>query len=192
MDRNLDSDLAAALDAKVVVPFVLGEIRFKSGRANAWSGIGDLSWDGKTWLGLGALLEVGSVTEGTAVEAQGTTVTLAGIGKAFGSSTMVEEALTDIRLGASAKLWFGLISTTTGAIIGTPYMYFSGTVDKPTVVTDPEAGTSITLALENRLINLQRASNRKYTSADQRLEFPDDMFFDWVEILQDIALREGN
>jgi hypothetical protein len=192
MDRNLDSDLAAGLDAKVILPFVLGEIRFKSGRANAWSGIGSLSWDSKTWLGLGALLDVGSVSEGSAVEAQGTTVTLAGIGKAFGSATMVQEALTDIRLGAPVKLWFGLMSSTTGAMIGSPYLYFAGTVDKPTVVTDPETGTAITLALENRLNNLQRPSNRKYTSADQRLEYPDDMFFDWVEILQDIALREGN
>lgn len=191
MARALDSGMAAALAAGVVRPFVLGEIQFQSGRANVWSGIGTLSYNGKDWLGLGAMLDVGSVSEDSKVVAQGTTVSLAGIGKAFGTSTMVQEALADIRLGAPVKLWFGLMAPDM-TIIGAPYLYFSGTVDRPSVDTSQEQGTTITLALEHRLVNLQRPSDRRYTSADQRLTYPTDSGFSWVEILNDIALVWGN
>ena len=103
--------------------------------------------------------------------------------------SLIYEALNDVRLGAPAKIWFGLMSG--GAFIGNPYLVFAGTVDKPTVLTSPE-GSSITLALENRLVNLQRPTNRRYTSADQHLSYPTDLAFNWVEILNDIALVWGN
>jgi hypothetical protein len=104
-------------------------------------------------------------------------------------ATLVQEALRDVRMGAPAKIWFGLMAN--GALIGTPYLVFSGTVDKPNVQID-EKTASITLALENRLVNLQRANQRRYTAADQKLAYPTDMAFNWVESLNDIALRWGS
>lgn len=356
-NRNLDTSMAAALPNGSIMPAVLCELGLKSGMQRVWSGVGPLSWNSKTWSGLGEFCSMDAITEASAVIAEGTTVTLSGIGlssipvpplgitppsppftppagqsvawavaKTFGppgtlfiphsvftggtdvtgassatattgsigiaggdpfgratlgltwsdfsvppeippgatitavhavvnfsgsfgftemlldgngiaaggyvspnlhtightitatalstlpgasvnldatlvvlavyytgspSSTtqLVYEALNDIRLGGPVKIWVGLMAG--GSFIGTPYLVFRGTVDQPTVTTSPETGTSITLALENRLSNMQRASNRKYTSADQRIEFPDDIFFAFVEILQSIALREG-
>jgi hypothetical protein len=103
--------------------------------------------------------------------------------------SLLQEALRDVRMGAPAKIWFGLMAN--GALIGTPYLTFSGTVDKPNVQMD-EKTASITLALENRLVNLQRANQRRYTAADQKLAYPTDMAFNWVESLNDIALRWGS
>jgi hypothetical protein len=103
--------------------------------------------------------------------------------------SLIYEALNDVRMGAPAKIWFGLMAN--GALIGTPYLVFSGTVDKPNVQID-EKTASITLALENRLVNLQRANQRRYTAADQKLAYPTDMAFNWVESLNDIALRWGS
>jgi hypothetical protein len=96
--------------------------------------------------------------------------------------------MNDISIGAPAKIYFGLMSN--GALLGAPYLVFSGTVDKPTVVTGPTS-SSITLNLENRLINLQRPNQRRYTAADQHLFYPDDRAFNWVELLNDISLKEG-
>lgn len=103
-------------------------------------------------------------------------------------TSLIYEALRDVRMGAPAKIWFGLMAN--GSLIGTPYLVFSGTVDKPNVQID-EKTASITLALENRLVNLQRANQRRYTAADQKLAYPTDMAFNWVESLNDIALRWG-
>lgn len=101
----------------------------------------------------------------------------------------INEALSDIQLGAPAKIWFGLMQD--GALIGAPYLIFSGLVDQPTVETGVEAST-IVLALENRLSDLSRPSARRYTAADQHLKYSDDTGFNWVEILNDIAERWGS
>lgn len=111
------------------------------------------------------------------------------LGSPQSKTSLLYEALNDIRMGAPAKIWYGLMAS--GALLGTPYLIFSGTVDKPTIRVDDKSNT-ITIALENRLVNLQRANQRRYTSADQKLAYPDDMAFDWVETLNDIALRWGS
>jgi hypothetical protein len=118
----------------------------------------------------------------------GFTATVAIAGSIPISSSLLNEALTDVQIGAAAKIYFGLMSG--GAILGTPYLVFSGTVDKPTVKVGTDTMT-ISLALENRLVNLQRANQRRYTSADQRLHYPTDTGFNWVEPLNDRALRWG-
>jgi hypothetical protein len=105
-----------------------------------------------------------------------------------GPTTLITETLDDIELGAPAKIYFGLMSD--GAIVGTPYLAFSGMVDQPSLKISPETMT-ISLALENRLVNLQRAQQQRYTAAEQHLAYPDDSGFNWVELINDLALRWG-
>jgi len=105
------------------------------------------------------------------------------------SGQFTGDVLDDIQIGAPAQVWFGLMSD--GALIGSPYLVFSGTVDQPSIKVSPKT-TTISLALENRLSNLQRAQQQRYTSADQRLQYPDDTSMSWVETMNDIALRWGS
>ena len=105
------------------------------------------------------------------------------------TSTMVQEALNDFQAGAPAQIYFGLMSN--GALIGTPYLIFSGQIDQPTIDMSTQTA-SITLALESKLTNLMRPTARRYTAADQHLAYPDDIGFNWVETLNDIALRWGS
>lgn len=181
--RNLDPALASALSNGLIMPAVLAMLTFASSTQFVWSGVGPLTWNGNTFIGGGGYVGMAPIVEGVDVEAQGTSVSLSGI-----PSTLLTECLTDIQLGLPAKIWFALFSN--GSIIGTPYLHFSGTVDKPSVSIDVETST-ITLALENKLTNLQRANQRRYTAADQHITFPDDTAFNWVEILNDIAIKWG-
>ena len=104
------------------------------------------------------------------------------------SATVIGEFLSDIRMGAPAQIYIGLMQN--GSLIGTPYLAFSGQVDQPTVDIGVDT-TSISIALENRLVNLARPTARRYTSADQRLMYPDDIGLNWVETLNDTAMRWG-
>lgn len=185
MARNLDSSLAAALSGSLIYPAVLAMITFRSEVTFIWSGTSTLSYNGHDYLGVGTLGAVGPISEGSDISAAGTTVALSGIAPA----SLLSEALGDIQVGATASIWFALLSD--GAVIGAPYLIFSGTVDKPTVHVS-RSDISIQLALENRLINLQRASQKRYTAAEQAIAYPDDRAFDWVEELNDIALRWGS
>lgn len=105
------------------------------------------------------------------------------------TANLINQAIADISLGAPANVYFGLMSS--GQLIGTPYRVFAGQIDQPDIKVN--AGTaSITIALENKLSNLLRPTGRRYTSADQHLQYPDDIGFNWVEILNDVALRWGS
>jgi hypothetical protein len=183
MSRNLDSTLLAALTAGVVHPALLVQLTFRTGTHYIWTGIGPLVSNGQTFTGVGSLGNMGAISEGTSVQADGTTLSLSGI-----DPVLYAECMTDIQLGAPAKIWLTVLNQ--GVMVGAPYLLFSGLVDKPSVTT---GSTSITvsLALENRLINLQRPSARRYTAADQHIKYPDDTAFNWVEMLNDIALVWG-
>lgn len=102
--------------------------------------------------------------------------------------SLLAEAMDDLQMGAPVEIWFGLMSD--GALIGSPYLIFAGQVDQPTTEVSTQ-GASITLALENKLSNLLRPTARRYTAADQHLQYPDDIGFNWVEMLNDVALRWG-
>lgn len=182
--RALDPLMIAALQTGVIVPALLAELTFRSSIQHAWTGYGPLTWNGHTYLGVGSLAGMGTISEGMEVRADGTSVSLSGI-----DPTLYAASMDDIQLGASATIWFALLSG--GVFIGTPYTLFKGQVDKPSVSTGADSIT-ISLALENRLTNLQHATNRRYTAADQHILYPTDTAFNWVELLNDLALRWGS
>ena len=184
MSRNLDPTLAASLSDGVIYPIIMAMLTFRTSTQYVWSGIGSFIWNGNTYLGVGSLGKIGVVTEGTEIRADGTTLELSGIDK-----TLQGECLTDVQTGLPAKIWFGNILN--GRFVGIPYLLFSGTVDVPTFNIDAETIT-IQLALENKMIDLSRPRMQRYTSADQHLKFPTDTGFNWVEQLNDLALRWGS
>jgi len=182
--RALDPAFAAAVDAGVIIPAVLAELTFASGVQRVWTGVGTLSWNGYSWLGLSRLAGMGAITEGVTVNAEGTTVSLSGI-----DPTLYAESLTDIQIGAPATLWLALLHE--GVFVGTPAKLFAGAMDQPSC----SAGTdkiTISIALETKMTNLKRASCSRYTAADQQVRHPADKGFNWVERLNDIALKWGS
>ena len=64
-------------------------------------------------------------------------------------------------------------------------------IDKPSFTIGGDAVT-IRLSLESRMIDQGRATLSRYTSADQRVNYPDDTAFNWVETLNDQALNWGS
>lgn len=175
--------MAAGLPAKVVSLALLAQITFASATKYVWSGPGPLVYGGNTFEGVGDYAQAGPVVEGVDVGAQGTTVGLSGI-----DNSLLTECLSDIRLGAPAKLQLAVMNGPQP--LGTPYPLFSGQVDKPGISIGRDTST-IMLALENRLVNLQRPGNKRYTTNDQHLVFPSDTAFVWVPILNDVDLKWG-
>ena len=182
--RSLNTAMAEALSAGVISPAFLVSLTFSTGTQYVWSGVGNLTYGGNTYVGVGSLGKIGTISEGTQVHADGTTLTLSGI-----DATLYSDCMDEIQLGAPALIYCALLSE--GAIIGSPYLLFSGLVDKPTI-TEGTDTISITLQLENRLTNLNRASNVRYDNATQRMKYPNDSAFQWVEQLNDAAFSWGS
>lgn len=184
MPRNLGSAMLASLTSNAIRPGFLAILTFHTGVQYVWSGVGNLVYNGNTYRGVGSLGRIGGIDETTEVRATGTTVTLSAIDPA-----LLAECLSDIQLGAPATIYFALFDASLN-IIGAPYPLFVGTVDQPVIQIGVNEMT-ISLKLENRLANLQRSNARRYTAADQRKYYPNDTGFNWVELLNDMALKWG-
>ena len=174
--------MLASLVSETIRPGFLASIAFHTAVEYIWSGLGALVYAGNTYRGVGSLGKIGSISEATDVRAIGTTVTLSAIDPA-----LLSECLNDIQLGAPAAIYFALFDAALN-ILGTPYPLFIGTVDQPVIQIGINE-MAISLKLENKLANLQRANMRRYTAADQRLYYPNDTAFNWVELLNDLALK---
>jgi hypothetical protein len=184
MPRTIDSTLMADMASPNFSPVILAMLAFRSETVYYWNGRGSLSWSGMTFAGIGTLGAIGSIGGGPAEVAEpGTWVEASGL-----DATLLGEAITDVQIGAPVKIWIG--SWVNGALHGTPYLLWQGGMGQPVVTPDPEK-FSIMLALQTRMAQLSRATCRRYTAADQRLFYSDDSGFNWVEILNDIALIWG-
>jgi hypothetical protein len=185
MSRNLDTSLKTALQADVVLPRLLIKADFDSGTVYLWSGNGDLSWDGQTWSGASSLLHVTSMEEGTEIKANGTNIVLSGI-----PSDMLSLALSEQYQGRSVVIYLGAIDSS-NTFVTDPIILFRGFMDIMSINESAETAT-IGVTVENRLIDFERPRVFRYTSEDQKIKYPDDLGFDFVNDLQDKKIRWGS
>jgi hypothetical protein len=188
MSRGLSSTLLAAVAAKTIRPAIFVFMDFASGAVRAWTGKGDFTWGGNTYAGIGSFGGISEVEETGNPVANGLTLTLSGI-----PSTLLATSLdrTQYR-GRRVRVWHGFFNVTgdTAALIDTPVASFAGRMD---VMTPTDTGETSTIALtcENRLVDLERSRERRYTDADMQQLNPGDGSFRYVAGLQDKQFNWG-
>lgn len=173
MSRTLTTAMSNALVADVVRPIYLVRMVFDSSDLNVWSGMGDLSYGGETYTGLGDLLSISEIKETADVQATGMNVSLAGV-----KSSLVTIAKDQDYQGRELTVSLGAFDSS-GDLIADPVIIFSGFMDTMTI---NEAGeySSITIAVENKLIAFERSKVRRYTAEDQKINHPTDKGFEFV------------
>lgn len=180
--RGATAGVIAELGGRVVSPILLAEIVWQSGITRAWSGWGELSWNGQTWTGTGDLAGVSSIQESTELRANGIQLHLDGIDPAY-----LSIALQDAAHGNTVKIWFGLLDVA-GAIVADPLLMFSGLVDQP-MIEEGEATSRIVVRAESEMIDLKRPRLRRYTDEDQQSDYPGDLFFEFVSSLREREVK---
>lgn len=200
--RDITTTVENALSDNVIEPFFAIELLFDSGPLRLWTGIGEATIGGETYLGTGNLLSLSSIEETTELAVRGATVTLSGVG-----SEVISLALQSPYQGRVCNIYFGVLTeddysvggTYPGLVLdfvaeyydmsGETYLasltqVFSGYMDEMNIEESPDTGT-IELKVENKLVDLERARTRRYTSSYQKSVYPSDLGFDFVEDLQD-------
>ena len=71
-------------------PIVFYEGEFNSGTVNLWTGLGDIDWDSKTWIGTGNLFTITPLEDATDIRATGITVSLNGMSSEIVSIVLQE------------------------------------------------------------------------------------------------------
>tara|TARA_B110000114_G_scaffold176579_1_gene207389 strand:- start:97 stop:699 length:603 start_codon:yes stop_codon:yes gene_type:complete len=173
MSRVLSNAMKEMAAAKVVRPIFLVHMVFDSSELNIWSGVGDLSFDSVTYTGLGDLLSISEIKETSDISATGINVSLSGV-----KTSLIAIAKDQDYQGRELTVRLGAFNES-GSLIADPVIIFSGFMDTMTIA---EAGTysSITIAVENKLVAFERAKVRRYTAEDQKIEHPADKGFEFV------------
>jgi len=205
MSRELSSSVIANLEDDVVYPFFATELQFASNIVRMWTGQGTLVLEDETeWIGLGQLLSISSIGETSEMAVKGASISLSGI-----PSNLLSLALSEPYQGRVAKIYFGTFQQ--GSILQETANYillqdgsrinlesmsagfnelFSGYMDQMNI---EEAGDTATIqmAVENKLIDLERARVARFTSGYQKSLYPNDDGLNFIEDLQDKKIPWG-
>jgi len=181
MSRGLSGGTISAAAAALARPAVFLFASFIDGDVRLWTGQGTINWAGYTWLGLGTssgecLGTVSPMVEDSNLQAQGINLTLSGVDPA-----MLTHALGNIRQGLPCRIWVNFFDDSMN-VIGSA-LTWAGRVDQPTITEGADACT-ISLSVESRLSDLQRAQCHRWTDQDQRQRYPSDDGFSFVNTLQ--------
>lgn len=173
MARSITSDFRNAITSGSFRPCFLFEAVFGGDTYRWWTGNRNLSWNSQTWGGNGYILNIGAIEETEDLSFSGTVVELAG-----DLSILISLLLNNSFTGQSGKVYFGLLDSSNN-IINAPYEIFSGFLDNVEIKKTGQSG-SIQLTYENDLTLLRRSSDFKFTSATQKIFYPDDLGFEYV------------
>ena len=180
MSRDLTPTTVTAIEQPEVYPFFAVYLEFDSSPIRMWTGQGTLTLtDGTEWIGLGQLLDISSVEETSEMAVKGATVSLSGI-----SSNLLSLALSEPYQGRVAKIYFGINGEDVFSEL------FSGYMDQMNIQEGGDTST-IEMAVENKLIDLERARVARYTSGYQKSVYPLDLGMDFIEDLPDKKIPWG-
>lgn len=183
MTRDLTTAATDRTLADRCEPIWLVDLEFVSGWLYLWSGHGEITWNSKTYLGVGDLGTVESVSESDDLRAESVRLTMTGL-----DPDLLALSLGDFRQSKTARVHLGFLSE--GALVADPYTAFEGLMDVPTIDEGADTAT-ITLTCESRLITLQKPRLRRYTDEDQQAEHPGDLGMEYVTVATGKVLWSG-
>jgi hypothetical protein len=177
---------ALAISAKVIRPCILVSLQFKTEVLNLWTGNYELSWGGRTWNPVGTLMAISGISEDSEVNAKNVTISLSGI-----PSDLIGLALTEVQRGLSATVYLGLFEANGVTLVPDPVVAYVGRMDQPTI-NDAGDSCTISINLENALVDMNRSVWRRYTSDDQQLDHPGDLGCAFVASIQNYQAYFGS
>lgn len=206
MSRDLRPTVKEALEEDILYPFFAVEMQFDNDQTlRIWTGTGILNYQGNEWFGAGELLTISAIEETSELVASGAQIGLSAI-----PPEVISLALSEPYQGRACKIFLGTfnktdsLSTPTNTLIllnnGSQIdlgdnrteltEVFSGFMDQMPIEEGPD-NTIISLSVENKLINLEKPKNTRYTSTWQKSRFPNDLGLDFIEDLQDKEIFWG-
>lgn len=171
MTRDIDPNVLTELESSNFRWVVLLRLDFDSGTVFLHSGVGDLIWDGHTWLGIGAIGQISGVVEKAEGADNRTRVTLCPIPKEE-LSNLVDEVTNDDPVGRPYKLYYAVVDSDR-EVIDDAIVMSSGTMDKVELVDGEVASLSIDLVSD--AARLKKRVSFKLTNQHQQGLFPSDL-----------------
>jgi hypothetical protein len=168
---SVSLDLQQALRRGHATRHAFVQLDHPLGLVQIWSGTGSVTWNGATWLGVGALGAVGEVSETKEIQAHDMNLELSGINAA--TVTLQDGQVR----GRAVSIWSRWIDLRTGAWFSDSAVLFSGLMD--VVKTAERNGiATMTLTCRSPLFNWDAAPSVYYSNEEQLRLYPGDTGFD--------------
>lgn len=182
--QGLDSSIVNRLGADQQALFFAVKAEFDTDDIRVWSGVDDLTISSETYTGAGTLLNISNSEDNLEVKSNGIVVGLSGM-----NDTVVNYALTENYQNRPITIFMGYVMGGTNEVAGT-LTIFKGRMTS-LVINDTPEGSTVTIDAENRLVDLDRPSNLRYTKESQNFLFSGDTGFNRVASLQDKQINWG-
>jgi len=166
--RNLTSAFKTAIGSQEVLIGAIVEIDYPDNPVRAWSGVGELEWDGKTWTGVGDVGQISAIMEKAGAQAGAVKLTLNGV-----PPEARARALENSSASRVMRFWLAAFEEDEAgvwSVLPDPWKVFQGLTD----VHKLHAG-AIEVNIETALTRLRQAKIARYTHQEQQRHFPGDM-----------------
>jgi hypothetical protein len=182
--QGIDSGIANRLSDDHQTIFFAVKAEFDTDDILIWSGTDDLIVNSETYTGAGSLLSISGVEEDLEMRSSGLTIAVSGM-----DDTVLNYALEENYQNRPITLFMGFLMGGSNESAG-EMVLFKGRMTA-IAITDTAQGTNISMDCENRLVDLERPSNLRYTLESQQFLHNGDTGFNRVQQLQDKQITWG-
>ena len=181
---GIDSQITNRLGADQQLLFFAVKAQFDTETIRLWTGIDDITLDGETYTGAGDLLGITDIEDTLEIKSTNCSFTLSGM-----DETVLNLALSEDIQNRKIFLFMGYLSGG-GNVSAGEITLFSGRMTNLSINDDPD-GMTLIINAENRLVDLNRPCNLRYTLASQQIINSTDTGFKYVMALQDKQIDWG-
>jgi hypothetical protein len=178
-DRNMTAGMIDEVAKDLVRPVYLVELEFDSGTVRYTDAAFDISYGGHTYDRTAGLLSFSGISETGDLLVNQIEIQLAGAD----TSLAMTKVLTDDFLDRPCRIYLAMLDTAM-AVISDPVKIFEGRMDAPSIVEDPESGTSTVSVRGTPVwVDFGRRPGRHTNDEEQQFYFAGDKFFEFVSSL---------
>ena len=175
---GIDSSIVGKLEGDHVFVFWAVKAEFDTAdvRLHTWKD--ELTINSETYEGAGTLLSIGDITDSSELKSDGVTVAISGM-----DTTVLGYALTENYQNRPITIYMGYLDGGGEKVSGV-MTAFKGRMQAITITDDPQGASTVVVESENRLVDLRRPSNLRYTKESQKFIDSTDTAFNRVQQVQ--------
>lgn len=180
MPRILTADMAQAIREHRPLALLV-EVDHPLGLKYYWTGVGDLEYNGVTWIGTGILGSVTPVKRTNDLAIQEVQLTLVGI-----DPEKTEWLSANVR-NRLANAWLACVVN--GIVVPDPYKLVELRLDYQSFNISEDGIASVSINALTGFTTLERALNEIWSDQDQKTRFPADTGFNMLTLLQNKEVK---
>ena len=181
---GIDSTITARLSSDHQELFFAVKAEFDTDDILIWTGNDDLTINSETYSGAGTLLSISNMEDTLDMKPSGISIALSGM-----DADVLNMALTENYQNRDISVFMGFLMGGSNEVAGVLKVFAGRMVSLE--VDDDVDGATVSISAENRLIDLERPSNLRYTAESQQFVDSNDTSLNRVQQLQDKQIAWG-